>query len=140
MKRTPLRSSPAKLRAWRRRSVERYEDRLRQEHDCPFRRIGQNPARRAKRFRAGFGSKERAAFVQGLPCAVCGATPSENAHVKSRGAGGGPEHVAPLCRTHHREQHRVGVRTFSERHGIDLQREARRTNERWEAETEREDR
>ena len=65
-------------------------------------------------------------YVRGLPCATgcwnrlcrhderpC-AGPTEATHVKSRGAGGVErQNLLPLCAAHHREQHIVGVKTFS---------------------------
>jgi hypothetical protein len=74
---------------------------------------------------------ELAEFVRGLPCAVAGCkrTPSEPAHVVSRGAGGHAwsmvdakpvGNILPLCRAHHtggpgvtRPQHTVGWPTFN---------------------------
>jgi hypothetical protein len=63
---------------------------------------------------------EKAKFVRTLPCLVCGATPSQACHAKSRGAGGTSEHLVPMCPPHHREQHDVGIRTFEAAHGVDL--------------------
>jgi 5-methylcytosine-specific restriction endonuclease McrA len=80
----------------------------------------QNAARRAKRFASGFGSVARVEWMQGLPCAACGARPSECAHVRSRGAGGDWRDVVPLCMTCHRLQHEEGVHTFQRRRGLDL--------------------
>ena len=45
------------------------------------------------------------------PCIICGASPSDIAHVTSRGAGGDdtPENmIYGLCRQHHTEQHAKG--------------------------------
>lgn len=99
-------------------------------------------AKRAKARRArDFG--ELADYVRTLGCLVCNARPVDPAHVRSRGAGGhawidaphvgylGPlaprvGNLVPLCRTHHREQHDHGIRTFEERHGLDLAEEAAR--------------
>ena len=91
-----------------------------------------NARRSVKEFRRAYGSQERARAVQAMPCVVCGALPSQNAHARSRGAGGGAEDIVPLCMAHHREQHDVGIATFEERYSIDLQKEARRTNAWWE--------
>ena len=85
-----------------------------------------NARRSAKEFRRAYGSRERVRAVQAMPCVVCGALPSENAHVRSRGAGGGAADIVPLCMAHHREQHDVGIATFQERHSIDLAAEAAR--------------
>ncbi len=71
---------------------------------------------------------EEAKTVRALPClaAGCNACPSEPAHVKSRGAGGGRFDIVPLCHAHHREQHSRGVRTFAKIYGLDLRAEADR--------------
>jgi hypothetical protein len=84
-----------------------------------------NPARKHDRFRRAFGSKARVEMIRREPCAVCRSTPSENAHVRSRGAGGTWEDVIPLCPWHHREQHTVGLATFAARHQIALETVAR---------------
>lgn len=53
----------------------------------------------------------------GQPVQVC--------HVKSRGAGGADRaNVVPMCAGAHDEQHRIGLRSFEKRHGINLQAEA----------------
>lgn len=45
----------------------------------------------------------------------------EPAHVVSRGAGGCDcGNAIPLCRTHHREQHRIGILSFQATHAIDM--------------------
>jgi hypothetical protein len=49
-----------------------------------------------------------------------------DAHVKTRGSGGGRFDVVPLCDGHHTEQHRIGIRTFAARYGLDLRAEADR--------------
>jgi hypothetical protein len=50
---------------------------------------------------------------------------SDAAHVRSRGAGGNDEaNLVPLCRDHHQEQHRIGIRSFETRYGLDLKAEA----------------
>lgn len=126
----------SKLDDWRRRGARNYEDRVRKEvlageRDWNSLDGARNPERRERRFRKGFGSEDRAAWVSGQPCIVCGERPSENAHVKSRGAGGTKEDVVPMCRYHHQQQHDIGVQSFSELHHIDLTRAARETHQRW---------
>lgn len=51
------------------------------------------------------------------PCLICGAK-SDACHVRSRGSGGSDEaeNLLSLCRSHHVEQHRIGIATFAERH------------------------
>lgn len=97
----------------------------------------QNRRRReAERLRA-YGPASRRAFVQALPCAVCGRTPSENAHVGGLAGGAGMGRKAdarfciPLCAQHHREHHE-GERTFAETHRIDLLATAEAVEARWQ--------
>ena len=91
-----------------------------------------NARRSAKEFRRAYGSRERVQAIQATPCVVCGSLPSENAHVRSRGAGGGAADIVPLCMAHHREQHDAGIETFQERYSINLRDEARRTEVAWQ--------
>lgn len=49
-----------------------------------------------------------------MPCLACGRIPSDAAHIKSRGAGGGDEewNIVPLCRRDHQLQHHIGWIAF----------------------------
>ena len=85
-----------------------------------------NARRSAKEFRRAYGSRERVHAIQAMPCVVCGALPSQNAHVRSRGAGGGAADIVPMCMAHHREQHDAGIETFEARYSINLAAEAAR--------------
>ena len=128
-----MRRDPAKLRAWRRRSVERYEDRLRQEHDCPFRDIGTNRKRRQKERERAYGPPERREFVtRHLPCVGCGRRPAEDRpnhqhHTRTGGTGrkADADTIVPLCPECHRKEH--------DGHGLDVdwESEARRTDAAW---------
>lgn len=62
--------------------------------------------------------KKFLAEVRKRPCLICFRCPSDAAHYVSRGAGGGDteDNVIPLCRTHHREQHRIGIESFAEKY------------------------
>lgn len=42
-----------------------------------------------------------------MTCIVCGRTPVDQCHIRSKGAGGPDEefNLVPQCRQHHREQH-----------------------------------
>lgn len=93
----------------------------------------QNMARQAAAFAEDFGSPERVTWIQAQPCAVCGRSPSECAHVRSRGAGGKAADILPLCRTCHSEQHQVGRETFEATRGVNLAQIARDTEQRWRA-------
>ena len=60
-----------------------------------------------------YRNKEHLRFVAQQPCLVCGRTPSDPHHLRftqprALGRKVSDEFVAPLCRTHHREVHRVG--------------------------------
>ena len=60
----------------------------------------------------------------------------EVAHVVSRGAGGNDYgNVTCLCRYHHRQQHRVGIKTFQRTYDIDLGQSALDFQAEWEAES-----
>lgn len=63
-------------------------------------------------FRRKYGSERRVKTIQALPCEVCGARPSENAHCPDKGSGSGTrdrgmgrkagwQTIVPLCRTCH---------------------------------------
>jgi hypothetical protein len=59
-----------------------------------------------------YRNKEHLRFVVQQPCLVCGRTPSDPHHLRfmqprALGRKVSDEFVAPLCRTHHREVHRV---------------------------------
>jgi hypothetical protein len=89
----------------------------------PRKRINPYNAERAQRlFERQFHSDEFVKWVQGHGCSIpgCDRGPVEAAHSVSRGAGGTWADVLPLCRSHHREQHDLGVQTFSSKYGIDM--------------------
>ena len=93
-----------------------------------------NPRRRAQLFVTHFHSEAFVRFVHGLPCSVprCGNENIQAAHVlHSRGAGGGPDSVAPLCGYHHHLQGSMGVKSFSQVFGVDLLDAAWRTWQTW---------
>lgn len=96
-----------------------------------------NPKRRAREFARAFGSEERVAFVQGLPCCVAGCRvgPCDNAHSSGGGAGrkGDATTVIPLCRGHHREQHQIGAGSFAIRYALNLRALAAATERAWQA-------
>jgi len=72
-----------------------------------------------------YRNKEHLRFVVQQPCLVCGRTPSDPHHLRfmqprALGRKVSDEFVAPLCRTHHREVHRVGdERAWWKQAGID---------------------
>lgn len=59
--------------------------------------------------------------VRKFPCVVPGCWAfGEPHHLVSRGAGGSDLSVIPLCREHHHEIHRLGVKSFEEWYGCDV--------------------
>jgi hypothetical protein len=72
-----------------------------------------------------YRNKGHLRFVVQQPCLVCGRTPSDPHHLRfmqprALGRKVSDEFVAPLCRTHHREVHRVGdERAWWKQAGID---------------------
>lgn len=81
-----------------------------------------NPKRKGKAFARAYGSEARVAWVKNLPCLVCAATPSQNAHVRSGGTGrkADARWIVPLCDTHHHELHTKGINTFEVKYLLDL--------------------
>jgi len=79
-----------------------------------------------------YRNKEHLRFVAQQPCLVCGRTPSDPHHLRftqprALGLRVSDEFVAPLCRTHHREVHRVGdERAWWKQAGIDPLKVARK--------------
>jgi hypothetical protein len=72
-----------------------------------------------------YRNKDHLRFVVQQPCLVCGRTPSDPHHLRfmqprALGRKVSDEFVAPLCRTHHREVHRVSdERAWWKQAGID---------------------
>ena len=64
--------------------------------------------------------KELRRLIRGRPCLVCGASPSDAAHLKTVGSGGGDtvDNLIPLCRVHHVEQHAIGIDTFLSKYSL----------------------
>ena len=73
-------------------------------------------------------------FVRTLKCLACEVagygvvfTPSECAHVTSKGAAGGDwDNLVPLCTRHHQQQHSFGIRSFEFKYQIRLKAAARK--------------
>lgn len=66
-------------------------------------------------------SEDNLEYIRRRPCMVCGAPPpSDPDHLRSRGAGGGDElsNLLALCRKHHVERHRSGIKTFVEKYKL----------------------
>lgn len=118
-----LERDPDKLRDWRRRSQEKYEERLREEgkkfsHLKRTRINPVNPERKRRLREQKFG--EKADWISSLPCDTCGAPPpSDPSHYPSRGAGGTKKDLFPQCRSCH-EELGAGPETFQRKHDVDL--------------------
>jgi len=63
-----------------------------------------------------FGPK--AEWIRTLSCAACKRDGRDPAHMRSRGAGGTSDHLVPLCRECHTEQHAKGIKTFFSKRGM----------------------
>ncbi len=78
-------------------------------------------------------------WIRSLPCTVEASAWAnrcddviECAHVRTRGAGGDDRgNTVPLCRWHHRQQHRIGIRSFESVYRLDLAVIARNLGERY---------
>lgn len=104
-----------------------------------------NAKRRAKEKARTLGSPERAKFVKGLPCLVCGVTPSENAHLGNGGMSrkSDADQIVPLCGRfqsgHHYELDDVlGPAEFERKYVLELHFQtlawhAERTDRLWRA-------
>ena len=82
-----------------------------------------NPDRKARNFRLAYGSHERVEWLLGFPCATCGRVATDPSHVvaKQPQGEGGPDDIIPQCRMCHVHLHALGVETFAERYGVDLE-------------------
>lgn len=78
------------------------------------------------------------AWIRQKPCIICGTSPVDVAHVKTKGSGGDDmDNVVPLCSGpsgHHAEQHSIGILTFQKKHRIVLSATAKRFGRRWRKE------
>jgi len=57
-----------------------------------------------------------------LPCWICGFYEAEWDHITSVGAGGSdePQNLQPLCRNHHIERHRIGIKSFVNKYDLPI--------------------
>ena len=69
------------------------------------------------------------AFIRSFPCAICGKTPVEAAHLRVGSINDGKSYTGmaekssdkwalPLCAFHHRQQHTMNEREFWASHGL----------------------
>lgn len=110
------RSAPLRRKTWMRR---RNHERAARER---VRAFGRSPD--------GGRDGPQAELARKLPCCACGRRSrpwdrTHAAHVRSRGARGGPEVIVPLCARCHDLQGRVGILTFQRLKRVDLFRVAR---------------
>ena len=103
----------------------------------PVKRV--NAKRKAKNWSRAYGSEERVAFVQSLPCVFGGQSSPcagviANHHTESGGRGrkADAETVVPLCTRHHLELHQAGATAMETVYGVDLKAEAALTETRWQ--------
>ena len=56
------------------------------------------------------------------PCEVCGDPNSEWDHLRTRGAGGSdePSNLQSLCRLHHQERHKIGLKSFVKKYNLPI--------------------
>lgn len=59
-------------------------------------------------------------MIRSLPCTICGKSPVDVAHIRSKGSGGPNKafNYLPLCRTHHALQHTMPWSKFLEKFPI----------------------
>jgi hypothetical protein len=83
---------------------------------------------RGTRFRvSGKPDEAYREWIRSLPCVVSGKRGVEACHVRSRGAGGcDRENLVPLTPELHREQHRIGIKSFQAKYETDLRVHAER--------------
>ncbi|HEY3428622.1 MAG TPA: putative HNHc nuclease [Acidimicrobiia bacterium] len=45
---------------------------------------------------------------------------TEACHVRTKRLAGDKANIVPLCHSHHREQHNIGIKSFPRKYGLDL--------------------
>ena len=76
-----------------------------------------DPERAQERFARHFGPEGYRAWLLTHSCAACGNSATDQAHVRSRGAGGTWTDTVPMCRSCHVLQHTKGWRPLWEATG-----------------------
>lgn len=94
-----------------------------------------NRARRNREWLRSYGSDERVAFIQSLPCIVTGASPCENVHILGGGMGrkSDARMIVPMISKVHRRLHMFGPVTFQAMYGVNLLEAAAETERLWQA-------
>lgn len=101
----------------------------------PLRSSGPIKKRKRKRptFERVYGSDDRVQWIKAQPCVVCGATPSENMHIRGGGVGrkADADQIIPCCSYHHGRAHVKGIETFAMLYRLDLSLLAAQTQAAW---------
>ena len=107
-----------------------------------------NIKRHSREWLRAYGSRERVEWVKSLPCCACGKIGfSECAHIRAGGMGRKSDagftvplcgHLAGLIKNCHSDIHTMGVWSWQESRGINLEDEAAATERRWLAYTQQE--
>ena len=133
MKRTDLRR-----KTWMRRGTTPLARGSCHRGRSPIRK--RNPKRVKENHLRAYGGEERIEWFKAQPCLICGAIPSENAHVPSRSGmsrRGDACWIVPLCGGHHRTAkdslHALNKPGFNAAHGVDLEQLAHVYDARFEA-------
>lgn len=97
-------------------------------------------ARTRKERERVYGTEARQTWLRERGCLACGQRPVELAHVENGGMGrkANADRLVPLCATHHRMQHALGVESFDgvfavELRGVSLKEWATRYDESFRA-------
>ena len=94
-----------------------------------------NRSRRDREYERTYGSVERVAWVKTQRCVISGelADDIDNMHAKGDGAGRKADYIwiVPARRKFHREAHRIGVKSFQAKYGVDLIQLAEETQRQW---------
>lgn len=64
------------------------------------------------------------AWIDSLPCVVCGRHGVDPHHLSSRGSGGSDYSCIPLKRKYHNEIEQIGVKAFNKKHHCDVWHDA----------------
>jgi hypothetical protein len=92
-----------------------------------------NPKRRSREWKRAYGSEARVEWIRNRPSVVSGRTPCVNAHVRTGGMGRKADAcwIVPLTWVEHQRLHDHGRETFEAIEGIDLEEQARLTEQAW---------
>lgn len=129
-----MKRDPDKLKAWRRRSAP-LGSKTQLKAKKPINPV--NRKRRAAELLRTYGPPERRAWTKEQPCEVCGAEPSDNAHIEREGMSRKAHYalIIPLCAKHHNKGNYgldvLGRARFEAYFKIDLEQLASQHEQRW---------